>query len=222
MDSLKYLILENEKILLKNFEKEYGLAIKFFIKKIEALDKDGDIVKFLNNGEILKIKKDQYDLFHENGFKTAIDIMQEYDKKNIEYTKIDHLEIEQLLSNMTISALANNFNIMRGMYYLEDEDILLLKTQIKNGPYGDRWLKRNEQLLYYLQTERKEENYSTKNFGNFPNLVCSDIIEGKRTKTKVYLFYRYSSGNRYFFGGQYQIDSFSDNNKSIILTKKTN
>ena len=44
--------------MLSAFSNEYGQAINLFIKKIEALPTDGDVVKFLNNPSILDIKKD--------------------------------------------------------------------------------------------------------------------------------------------------------------------
>lgn len=131
MNTLKEQILNNEKILLKNFSEQYGLAIQFFIKKIEALDKDGDIVKFLNNKCILSIKKDQYDLFHKNGYKTAIDIKNEYDKTNLVYSRIENLEKDELVNTMMISVYANNFNSQKGMYYNQEDDILILKCQVK-------------------------------------------------------------------------------------------
>lgn len=218
MSTLKEQILNNEKILLKNFSEQYGMAIQFFIKKIEALDKDGDIVKFLNNKCILNIKKDQYDLFHKNGFKTAIDIKNEYDKTNLEYSKIENLQKEQLVNTMMISVFANNFNSQRGMYYNKDEDILILKCQVKKGQYDDRWIVRNKEMVYFLQDEKESIRYINKDFKHLPNQICRDIVEKKNLHTKVYLFFRYSSGDRYFFAGECKICGFSDNNRSIYLS----
>lgn len=218
MNTLKEQILNNEKILLKNFSEQYGLAIQFFIKKIEALDKDGDIVKFLNNKCILSIKKDQYDLFHKNGYKTAIDIKNEYDKTNLEYSRIENLEKDELVNTMMISVYANNFNSQKGMYYNQDDDILILKCQVKKGQYDDRWTVRNKEMIYFLQDEKENIRYINKEFKHVPNQICRDIIENKNTHTKVYLFFRYSSGDRYFFAGECKIEGFLEGNKAIKIS----
>lgn len=217
--SLKEAIINNEKLLLDNFSNEYGLHIKYFIAKIQSLPKDGDIVKFLNNPSIRHIKKKQYDLFHNRGFRTAIDIMNDYDLSDLECTTLENLEVGELVNALTICAMANNFNHQKGMYYNEKDDILFLKTQLKNGQYGDRWIKRNRELLYYLQTEKEELFYTTKKFSHKPNLICRDIIEKINNHTKVYLFYRYNGGNRYFYDGQYAPIEFVENNRVIVLKK---
>ena len=217
--TLKEKIINNENILLENFSNEYGRAIKYFIAKIQSLPNDGDIVKFLNNPSIRQIKKKQYDLFHSRGFTTAIDIMENYDISNLEYATINNLEVGSLVNALTICAMANNFNHQKGMYYNEVDDILFLKTQLKNGQYGDRWIDRNHELLYYLQTEKESLFYSTKNFSHKPNLICRDIIEKVNNHTKVYVFYRYNGGDRYFYDGQYNPIKFVEDNKAIILRK---
>ena len=218
--TLKDKILDNEKVLLENFSNEYKLAIQYFMAKIESLPTDGDIVKFLNNPSIKRIKKKQYDLFHSRGFKTAIDIMSEYNNDNLDYTCVQDLEIGSLVNALTICAIANNFNHQKGMYYNESEDILLLKCQVKNGQYGDRWLTRNRKLLYFLQTEKESNNYINKKFSHKLNQICREIIEGENKHTKVYIFYRYSRGDRYFYDGEYIPTEFAEDNRAIILDKK--
>ena len=217
MNKLKEQILNNEKELLKNFGNQYGLAIQFFIKKIEALEKDGDVVKFLNNKCILDVKKDQYELFHSHGFKTAIDIKNEYDKSQLEYSEIQELEKETLVNTMMISVYANNFNSQKGMYYNKEDDILILKCQINKGQYNDRWIVRNKEMIYFLQDEKEDIRYINKDFKFLPNQVCRDIIEGANKHTKVYLFFRYASGDRYFFAGECKIKQFEYGNKAVLL-----
>lgn len=218
--TLKDKILDNEKVLLENFSNEYKLAIQYFMTKIESLPTDGDIVKFLNNPSIRRIKKKQYDLFHSRGFKTAIDIMSEYNNENLVYTCVQDLEIGSLVNALTICAIAKNFNHQKGMYYNESEDILLLKCQVKNGQYGDRWLTRNRKLLYFLQTEKESNNHINKKFSHKPNQICREIIEGENKHTKVYIFYRYNRGDRYFYEGEYIPTEFVEDNRAIILDKK--
>ena len=218
--TLKDKILDNEKVLLENFFNEYKLAIQYFMAKIESLPTDGDIVKFLNNPSIRRIKKKQYDLFHSRGFKAAIDIMSEYNNDNLVYTCVQDLEIGSLVNVLTICAIANNFNHQKGMYYNESEDILLLKCQVKNGQYGDRWLTRNRKLLYFLQTEKESNNYINKKFSHKPNQICREIIEGENKHTKVYIFYRYNRGDRYFYDGEYIPTEFVEDNRAIILDKQ--
>jgi len=218
MNELKNLIIENEQRLLQIFEKEYGLAIKYFIKKIESLQNDGDIIKFLNNKSILSIKKKQYDFVHSMGYKTAIDVMLEHSKDDYKCTQMEDLEEDQLVTTMTISALANNFNTQKGMYYNHEQNMIILKCQIVNGEYGNYWIKRERELLYYLEREREEYCYINCEFSNLPNKICRDIIN-KTSNAKVFLFYRYSRGDRYFYAGEYNIQSFAENNKAIVLKK---
>lgn len=217
--SLKDEILKNEELLLNEFGKNFNLSIKYFMRKIKALNNDGDIVKFLNNPSLRTIKKDQYDAIHEAGYKTAVDIMNEYKGNICSATEIEDLKEGDLLTSITICSLANNFNHQKGMYYNKDKNIILLKTQIKNGVYADSWIERDKKIKYYLENEKETYNYINKTYSHIPNIVCNEIIEQKNTDTKVYLFYRYADGNRYYFGGEYKPVMFIEENKAIILDR---
>lgn len=215
--SLKEEILGNETRLLDKFGNEFGASIKLFIKKIESLAKDGDIVKFLNNPSIIDIKKEQYDTIHEKGMKTAIDIMNEYNKDNLDYTSVIDLMIGDKLNSMILCAMANNFNLMLGMYYNENEDYVLLKSQTSDGQYNDKWID-DRKMMYYLQNEKKDK-YGSRDFSHIPNQLCRDIILNLNTHTKVYLFDRKSKKEDYVFCGEVRPISFCNQNKCIILEK---
>ena len=218
-DSLKQQILNNEYKLLSVFSNEYGQAINLFIKKIESLPTDGDIVKFLNNPSILDIKKDQYDLFHSNGYMTAIDIMNEYDKSGIKSTEITGLKLGDKINTMTLCALANNFNLMLGMYYNEKEDYIILKSQTSGGDYNNKWLD-EKNMQYYLQNE-SEDKYQSLEFSHRPNQICRDIVLNMNTHTKVYLFDRSTKNEDYSYCGEVKPIKFINNNRCIVIQKKS-
>ena len=215
--SLKEKIIENEELLLKYFEQDYGKHIKYFIAKIKALDYDGDIVNFMNNDTLPIQKKDQYNAIHAKNLRTALDITMDYPKDNLKYLQLDDLKIGDLLTTMNISALAKNFNTMKGMYYNVDKDILIIKSQVKDGPYNNNWINRNKEMKYYLESEKYEDSYYNLNYSHLPNQVCRDIILGNNKTTKMYLFYRYSEGDRYFYAGEYKPIRFIEDNHAIIL-----
>lgn len=214
--SLKEQILENEDKLYNVFKDDFGLAIKFFKAKIESLNEDGDIVKFLENPSILDIKKEQFDKTHSRGMKTAIDIKNDFDKRNLKYTTIDSLTLNQKVNTMTICSIANNFNSMLGMYYDNITKSLILKCQIKDGPYEDKWIEPNKKLYYCLQNENNE-NFSKLSFSKYPNTVCKNILFGYDLETKVYLFYRYNKNDDYTYAGEVKLEKFVDGNKAIIV-----
>lgn len=217
--SLKEQILENEDRLYKVFKDDFGLAIKFFKAKIESLREDGDIVKFLENPSILDIKKEQFDKTHSKGMKTAIDIKNDFDKSDLKYTTIDSLNLNQTVNTMTICSLANNFNIMLGMYFDDITKSLILKCQIKDGPYEDKWIEPNKKLYYCLQNET-DENFSRLSFSKYPNTVCKNILFGYDLETKVYLFYRYNKNDDYTYAGEVNLEKFVNGNKAIIVVVK--
>lgn len=214
--SLKKQILENEDRLYKVFKDDFGLAIKFFKAKIESLKEDGDIVKFLENPSILNIKKEQFDKTHSRGMKTAIDIKNNFDKRNLKYTTIDSLTLNQKVNTMTICSIANNFNVMLGMYYDNVTKSLILKCQIKDAPYEDKWIEPNKKLYYFLQNET-DENFSKLSFSKYPNTICKNILFGYDLETKVYLFYRYNKNDDYTFAGEVRLEKFVNGNKAIIV-----
>ena len=217
--SLKEQILENEDRLYKVFKDDFGLAIKFFKAKIESLREDGDIVKFLENPSILDIKKEQFDKTHSKGMKTAIDIKNDFDKSDLKYTTIDSLNLNQTVNTMTICSMANNFNVMLGMYYDDITKSLILKCQIKEGPYEDKWIEPNKKLYYCLQNET-DENFSRLSFSKYPNTVCKNILFGYDLETKVYLFYRYNKNDDYTYAGEVNLEKFVNGNKAIIVDVK--
>ena len=217
--SLKQQILENEDRLYKVFKDDFGLAIKFFTAKIESLREDGDIVKFLENPSILDIKKEQFDKTHSKGMKTAIDIKNDFDKSDLKYTTIDSLKLNENVNTMTICSIANNFNVMLGMYYNDITKSLILKCQIKDGPYEDKWIEPNKKLYYCLQNET-DENFSRLSFSKYPNTVCKNILFGYDLETKVYLFYRYNKNDDYTYAGEVTLEKFVNGNKAIIVNIK--
>ena len=214
--TLKDQILENEDRLYKVFKDDFGLAIKFFKAKIESLREDGDIVKFLENPSILDIKKEQFDKIHIKGMKTAIDIKNDFDKSDLKYTTIDSLNLNESVNTMTICSIANNFNVMLGMYYDDITKSLILKCQIKDGPYEDKWIEPNKKLYYCLQNET-DENFSRLSFSKYPNTVCKNILFGYDLETKVYLFYRYNKNDDYTYAGEVKLEKFVNGNKAIIV-----
>lgn len=214
--SLKEQILKNEDKLYKVFKYDFGQAIKLFKAKIESLNEDGDIVKFLENPSILDIKKEQFNKTHSRGMKTAIDIKNDFDKRNLKYTTIDSLTINQKVNAMTICSIANNFNIMLGMYYDNITKSLILKCQIKDGSYEDKWIEPNKKLYYCLQKEN-DENFSKLSFSKYPNTVCKNILLGYDIETKVYLFYRYNKKDDYTYAGEVKLEKFVSGNKAIIV-----
>ena len=217
-NSLKSLILKNEDHLLNKLGEKYELSIKLFKKKIESLKNDGDIVKFLNNDSILDIKKEQYDEIHQRGLETAVDIMNNYDKSQLKYTLVDDLYVGEEVNTITLCALANNFNLMLGMYYNEKDDILILKSQTENGEYNDKWIN-DDEFLYYLQSE-DDENYKSLEFSHKPNQICRDIVLKLNLHTKVYLFIRKNKKEDYIFCGEFNPIKFLNNNKCIVITKR--
>ena len=214
--SLKEQILENEDRLYKVFKDDFGLAIKLFKAKIESLREDGDIVKFLENPSILDIKKEQFDKTHSKGMRTAIDIKNDFDKRNLKYTTLDSLKLNQKVNTMTICCIANNFNLMLGMYYDNITKSLILKSQIKDGPYEDKWIEPNKKLYYCLQNETNE-NFLKLSFSKYPNTVCKNILFGYDLETKIYLFYRYNKNDDYTYAGEVKLEKFVDGNIAMIV-----
>lgn len=217
-NKLKQNILKNEDKLLSVFGKDYGVKINLFKKNIEGLRYDGDIVKFINNSSLYDIKKDFYDLVKGKGYKTAIDIVNEYKKDNLTYTSISNLKVGEKINTMTLCALANNFNMTLGMYYNEKDDILILKSQMHNGYYDDKWINSND-ILYCLQSEKKAK-YQSLEFSNKPNQICRDIILRLNSSTKVYLFTREKKYEHYIFCGEVIPVKFLNNNKCILISIK--
>lgn len=220
--TLKESVLENEYNLLNCLGEQYKNHINNFISKIKALEYDGDIAKFLSSPYFLEQKKEQYFAIHNLGLKTALDIFNDYDKSNLNCLSIDKIKEDDLLSAMNISALANNFNIQKGMYYNATNDFLIIKSQIKDGTYDNNWIVRNFKMKYFLEKEKFTDVYYNFQFSHLPNRICRDMIIGNNRHTKLYLFYRYSDGNRYFFAGEYKPISFIDDNRAIIITKVNN
>ena len=70
--------------------------------------------------------------------KTATDIVNEYEQKNIPATSVNTLKIAEKVSTMTICTLTNIFNLMSGTYYNEKVDTILLKSQTSSENYNDK------------------------------------------------------------------------------------
>ncbi|MFH2117288.1 MAG: HNH endonuclease signature motif containing protein [Bacillota bacterium] len=214
---LKKALLDNEKILLNHFP-EFKKSILQTIKKVNDLEKEGDIYKFIVASSAWKDKITQYDKYHSEGLKSSIDICNGYTINKSDITNIEDLEFGVFYNTTLISAIANKFNIVKGMYFVDDglgERYVIVKATIHGDAYQNEWLIKNKLLKYYMENE-SDINRKLFNFRHTPNLeLYSRFFIGE--PIDVHLFYRDNSDNDYIYAGIYFVNNIIDDNKAFEL-----
>lgn len=215
MSTLREKLISNEELLLRSFP-EYYKSINIYLSKLRRLHLDGDLYNFVIASS--KSKRNQYFEYNKKGFKSSLDIINQ-NKENIEfenYTKSSILISGSRYNSMEICSLAKNFNIQVGMYYNEENNILILKSEIGGAPYADGWNKQDKVYVYYLQSENNEANYNTKIFSNNVNKIMYSNVIGEYY-CDIHLFCRHNGELEYEYKGLVRPIEMVAKNKAVTL-----
>ncbi len=135
--------------------------------------------------------------------------------------QLDDILIEDKFTSEKISALANNFNIQKGMYKIHNRlNNYVIKAEVNGseGLYRNKWIE-NENEIEYILEQTKVNSGKIKN-----SEINTSIIKSINDKTlnNFYLFVRDAGNNErlYTYKGSYKVISFNYNLKSIRLRKK--
>src|SRR5690554_2750371 len=185
--SIKEKIIDNEKKLLQLFP-QYRTSIRLFISRLKKIKLEGDIYKFIQTFSHSRIE--QYRVFNNEGHKSALDILNEsVDNVNIfDVTNESNLIVGDYYNYVEISAFANNFNFLKGMYYNSYDNNIIIKSQIQGEMYNDHWIIVEDELYYCLENEIIHSNYINKTFGKTPNrMIYERLINSNDADIHVFV-----------------------------------
>lgn len=219
-NQFKKMLLNNEKELFKVFP-NYQQSINQLIKKVEVVKYDGVLYELILRSFGSNEKQIQEKEYNLKGYKSArqfvIDncsLLDLTDKPNL-----DNLFDGEMFLPVEICSLANNYNNQVGMYYLKNENAVIIKSTVEDNsrPYDDKWVKKNIILKYYMQSE-KENALRTLVFSNTPNAkIFNALMEG--SIINIYTFVNQRKGMPYEYCGVYHPCGLIDQNKSFLLYK---
>ena len=217
---IKKKIIENEYALLNNVP-AYEQSIKQFIKKIETANYDKMLYDLIIKSFASKDKFVQEQKYNELGLLSSRQLINKYIKELdlSDQLKLDDLVEEEYYSALDICALADNYNNQVGMYYIPENDSIIIKSTVEdnNRPYDDRWIKKGVILKYYMQTE-KESNVNSLSFSHKPNaMVFNSLMEGRAVN--IYVFVNTKKGLPFAFKGVFHPCGLVDGNKAFLLFK---
>ncbi|MDG0889086.1 DUF3883 domain-containing protein [Paracholeplasma manati] len=220
--NIRQLILENELILLKNFP-VYSRQIKAFMTKIERITYDLNVVDFCKSTFDNTRKKQQLLEYKKAGFHSCLDIIESnitlVDDKRF---TTDDLVVGEVYNSYDISSLAMNFNHQRGMYKIPQKSSeYIVKAMIRRGvlakiPYENTWIKENEILKYYFQSETKLSSENIIFSHKINKAIYNDFISN--SYHLIHTFYRYDF-DEYIYDGVYFVLEVDLNNKFMLIKK---
>ena len=125
---IKKKIIENEYALLNNVP-AYEQSIKQFIKKIETANYDKMLYDLIIKSFASKDKFVQEQKYNELGLLSSRQLINKYIKELdlSDQLKLDDLVEEEYYSALDICALADNYNNQVGMYYIPENDSIIIK-----------------------------------------------------------------------------------------------
>ena len=213
LKDLKDRLIENErKYLIYNPERRQ--SAHQLISNINKITYAYDLINFIERSFTNPNKIMRFIEYNRNNLPTPIDIVNEY--KNIESLPrimVTNLKVGETYPSIMISALANNFNIQVGMYYIEfnNKPYVIVTAEISEGQdnvtYSNSWIIKNEKIRYMMQQPRNNLN-----FKNLPyNKAIIDSYENK-TNLDVLVFYRSSRTNDFTYAGIFKVTKVNDDN----------
>jgi|SRR5690554_2623650 len=218
--TLKNKVIKNKEFLKQKFP-EHKLRLNQFQRRLEKLSRDGDIINFFYVS--LSTRRELYEFFTKNGYKSTLDIIKEnMHLINIgDVTKADTLITGNCYNYMEISAFAKNFNFQKGMYYNEEENNIIIKSQIKEGKYPDKWIVKDKILLYCLENENDINNNYNLTFKKTPNKMIYERLNNINN-ADIHVFLREYDGFNYKYFGKANPISLENDNKAIKLKLLSN
>lgn len=220
--NIRQLILENELKLLQSFP-EYSKIISAFMTKIEKFTFDSNVVDFCLSTFDNNRKRKQLEDYRNHGFLSCLDIIK-MNKDLIDNRRFetDDLEVGNMYNSFDISSIALNFNYQRGMYQISKKNSeYIVKATIRRGilakiPYENRWIKDNESLKYYFQSETNLSSRNVLFSHKANNKIYDDFI--KKNYHIIHVFYRYDDSDYIYDGIYYVVDA--DLDEQFIIIKK--
>ena len=217
-DAIKNEIIENEYRLMVTFPM-YKQSITQYIKKLYDIKNDYNLYYFITSSFYQKKIKQVRD-YNEKGYKSSKQII---DEKKTKLNMEDKALVSDLIegneySSMEICTYADNYNLLKGMYYLDKVEQLIIKATInKKNTYANEWIEKGIVIKYYMQEER-HENKCKLVFSHSPNrVIFESIMSGY--ETPIHLFSRNNKGEKYIYNGVFSACSLVEDKKAFILYK---
>lgn len=193
-DDIKQEIIENEYKLIKIFP-SYKQSINQYIQKLFDIKNDYNLYSFITTS-FSQRKINQVREYNEKGYKSSKQII---DEKKLELNMEDKALVSSLVegkkySSMEICAYADNYNILKGMYYLENVKQCIIKATInEENNYANEWIEKGIVIKYYMQ-EEQIENKSKLVFSHAPNrIIFESLMSGN--ECLIHLFSRNNKAN---------------------------
>jgi 5-methylcytosine-specific restriction protein A len=192
-------------------------------KKILHMKKDGDVFRYLQRFlETDPKTQETHDMLERLGHETYEDLIQnsvflsQFDLH--EHTTTNDLVYGELYDSLDIAVVANNYNVMKGMYLINENGIekLIVKATVDDptSAYMNTWIT-EDTLKYYLETNKNV--YDGRQLGKIVNrkLIFSWKNE---TDLPIHLFTRKEKGTPYKYHGVYRCLNVVDNTYVELTT----
>lgn len=219
-DYIKSKIIKNEYALMEEFP-EYKQSINQFIKKIETTKYDSILYELVVRSFGSKEKVEQEKKYNEKGYYSSRQLLiKNFEQLDMsEKLSISNLIIGEKYNPIEICSIASNYNNQVGMYYVDENNILIKCTvEDNNRVYNDRWIKKDIILQYCMQREN-DINLKTLIFSNKPNAtIFNALMEG--SLINIHTFINHKKGDVYEYFGVFHPCGLVNNNKSFLLYKE--
>lgn len=227
MDEIRKRLCENED-LLDAFCKEKGYKYSAGNKKkyFQELTHDGDLLHYIMTSMDAQDMKAFSDIVHGHDYKTCMDIINDYfTALNIDdYLDIQKLQPQETYSTYQIAALAQKYNIVIGMQYVERDgrQYVIIKSTLENQKskqgYHDRWIEEGKTLCYFMQKENPDNIKKGFAFSHQPNRKIFDsIFHNASEPLDIYVFTRLSDGEPYIYQGVYHSIAVAEDGRAFTL-----
>lgn len=226
MDEIRTKLCENEDFLAQ-FCKEKGIKYSAANKKnyFRELTHDGDLLHYIMTSMSAEDMKVFTETVHSHDYSTCMDVINDY------FTSLnldDYLDIKKLVPNTEfstyqIAALAQKYNIVIGMQYVERDGrrYVIIKSTLKKENskqgYHDHWINEGKTLCYYMQQE-KPENVRKFSFSYKPNRYLFDsIFNNTSDPLDIYVFTREKDGAPYVYQGVFRTIGLAEDGRAFTL-----
>lgn len=226
MDEIREQLCRNEDklaLLCKQINYKYSATTKK--NYFRELTHDGDLLHYIKTSMSAADMQTFTEVVHGYDHATCMDVLEDYfTSLNVDdYLDIDKIKPKETFSTYQIAALAQKYNIVIGMQYVErnGKNYVIIKSTLekensKQG-YHDHWIVKGKTLCYYMQKE-EPENVKRASFSYEPNQrIFDSIINVFSDPLDIYVFTREKDADPYEFQGIYHSLDVIEDGKAFVL-----
>jgi hypothetical protein len=212
---LKQRIIDHLSKLIREFP-DFETQNRKLLLNIRKFKNDGDAIRYIKKSKADITRSATYNKRGIDGLNQLIDKM-DLDIEKLATTTYATLHVGGSYGSWEICSLVGNFNVMVGMYKIDDDDYdcVVIKSEMgSDSSYPDHFIFKTDVAKYYLQAEKNGD------YSQLSHKANRALERNIMSRYDVHLFTRENKNSDYTYQGVYYPVKLVEDRKAVILARR--